>query len=121
MATTYSMKLDGVQVKWNEEQFSDVVTAITYIITGISDDGIRKDWRKQIPLPLPSSPDFIPIQDLTEEIMTSWVLNSPDYITESDIRIFNIRFEQERSQPYTTSYNFPFITSSMYPDVYLNP
>jgi hypothetical protein len=89
MATTYTMKLDGVQVKWSEEQFSDVVTAITYVITGISDDGIRKDWRKQIPLPLPSSPDFIPIQDITEEIMTSWVLNSPDYLTETDIRIFN--------------------------------
>jgi len=116
MATTYTMKLDGVQVKWNEEQFSDVVTAITYIITGISDDGIRKDWRKQIALPLPSSPDFIPIQDITEEIMTSWVLNSPDYLTESDIRIFNIRFDQERDQQYTTKYNFPFITSSLDPN-----
>jgi hypothetical protein len=120
MATTYTMKLDGVQVKWSEEQFSDVVTAITYVITGISDDGIRKDWRKQIPLPLPSSPDFIPIQDITEEIMTSWVLNSPDYLTETDIRIFNIRFDQERNQPYTNSYNFPFITSSLDPNRYVS-
>jgi hypothetical protein len=120
MATTYTMKLDGVQVKWSEEQFSDVVTAITYVITGISDDGIRKDWRKQIPLPLPSSPDFIPIQDITEEIMTSWVLNSPDYLTETDIRIFNIRFDQERNQPYTNSYNFPFITSSSDPNRYVS-
>jgi len=114
------MKLEDVQVKWSEEQFSNIVTAITYVITGISDDGIRKDWKKQIPLSPPSSPDFIPIEDITEEIMTSWVLNHPDYLTESDVRIFNIRFDQERNQPYTTKYNFPFITSSLDPQRYVS-
>ena len=120
MATTYTMKLDEVQVKWSEEQFINVITAITYVITGISDDGIRKDWRKQIPLPTPTSSDFIPIENVTEEMMTSWVLNSPDYLTESDVRIFNIRFDQERDQQYTTKFNFPFITSSLDPNRYIN-
>lgn len=120
MATTYTMKLDEVQVKWSEEQFTNVITAITYIITGISDDGIRKDWRKQIPLPAPTSQDFIPVEDVTEEMLTSWVLNSPDYLTESDVRIFNIRFDQERNQEYTTRFNFPFITSSLDPNRYIS-
>jgi hypothetical protein len=120
MATTYTMKLDEVQVKWSEEQFTNVITAITYVITGISDDGIRKDWRKQIPLPTPTLQDFIPVEDVTEEMLTSWVLNSPDYLTESDVRIFNIRFDQERNQEYTTKFNFPFITSSLDPNRYIS-
>jgi hypothetical protein len=120
MATTYTMKLDSVQVKWQEEQLSNVITSITYIVTAISDDGIRKDMQKQIPMSPPSATDFIPIENVTEEIVTSWVQNHAEYLTEIDINIFNIRFNMERDKEYTTSYNFPFIDSPLTPYKYFS-
>jgi hypothetical protein len=120
MATTYTMKLDSVQVKWQEEQLKNIITSVTYIITAISDDGIRKDMQKQIPMSPPSAIDFIPIENVTEEILTLWVQNNPEYLTEVDVNIFNIRFGMERDKEYTTSYNFPFINSPLTPYKYFN-
>ena len=120
MATTYTMRLDSVQVKWQEEQLSNVITSITYIVTAVSDDGIRKDMQKQIQMSPPSSTDFIDIENVTEEILISWVQNHAEYLTETDINIFNIRFGMERDREYTTSYNFPFINSPLTPYKYFS-
>lgn len=120
MATTYSMQITKIQVKWDDTTFQNVVTAISFNMIAISDDGIKKMMEKQIPLPPPTSPDFIPISEITEEIVTEWVLNNPEYLNESDKNIFEIRFQMEREKTHTECYNFPFLTSSIYPYAYMN-
>lgn len=120
MATTYSMQIAGVQVKWDEGTLQNVITSVTYNSIGISDDGIKKIQQKSIPLPPPSSPDFIPIQDVTEQNITDWILNNPDYLTDQDKAIFEIRFQMEREKEYTLCYNFPFLSGSLEPYIYTN-
>ncbi len=118
MATTYSMQITQIQVKWDEGSLQNVLTAVTYNMTAISDDGIKKIMPKQIPLPPPSSPDFVPIQDVTEEMVTNWVLNDPAYLTDNDKEIFEIKFQMEREKTFTDCYNFPFLSGSIYPYIY---
>lgn len=120
MATTYSFQITKVQMQWDEGTFQNVITAVTFNTTAISDDGIKKIMEKQIPFPAPSSPNFIPIQNITEDIINGWILNSPDYLTESDKNIFEIRFQMERDKTHTECYNFPFLSSSLYPYIYMN-
>ena len=118
MATTYSMQISQIQVKWDEGTFQNVITSVTYNMTGISDDGIKKIMSKQIPLPPPSSPDFVPIQDVTEEMVTNWIINDPAYLTDMDKLVFERTFQIEREKTYTNCYNFTFLSGSLTPYIY---
>ncbi len=120
MATTYSMQITEIQVKWDEGSFQNVLTSVTCNMIAISDDGIKQIMPKQIPLPPPTSPDFVPIQDVTEEMVTTWVLNDPAYLTDEDKAIFEIRFQTQREKAYSNCYNFSFLSGSIYPYVYVN-
>lgn len=120
MATTYSMRLDNVSVKQNSGDLQNVITKITYIVTAISDDNLRKDMPKEIPLPPPNSPDFIDITNITEDVLKEWVINHESYLTDDDKRIFEIRFDMEREKTETLCYNFPFFSSAIHPYIYMN-
>jgi len=119
MATTYSTRIDEVNVQQNGDGLQNVVTRISYIVSAISDDNLRKDMPKQIELPPPSSSDFIDITNITNDTLIEWITNHPNYLTEDDKRIFEIRFDMEREKSETKCYNFPFLTSNA-PFLYMN-
>ena len=119
MATTYSVKIDEVCVQQNGDGLQNIVTHIKYIVSAISDDNLRKDMPKEIPLPPPSSSNFIDIKNITNDMLIEWISSQPEYLTDDDKRIFEIRFDMEREKPFTRCYNFPFVTSSA-PYLYMN-
>ena len=115
MATTYSVtKIKQIRVKKSVDQLTNVIYAVEFIQTGVSDDGYRKDVNRLIEFTNPDPNSFINITDITEAMIINWIESSPEYLDQIYIDAFNYNFEQERQKPIYSSYNFPFVDNTSY-------
>jgi hypothetical protein len=115
MATTYSVsKIKQIRVKKSVDELSNVVYAVEFIQTAVSDDGYRKDINRLIEFANPDLNSFIDISTITESIIISWIEASPEYLSQIYIDAFDYHFEQERQKPVYSSYNFPFVDNTSY-------
>lgn len=111
MATQYSFEIETIEVAPQTETHNNVVKNIAYWIIAISDENIKYNFRKVINLEPPLDPNFINIQDITEDIIRGWVENHPDFLTDQDKINIENRLSEERSKDLSNRYNFPFLKS----------
>lgn len=115
MATTYSVtKIKQIRVKKSVDELSNVVYAVEFTQTAVSEDGYRKDMNRLIEFADPNPNSFINISDITEAMIIGWVEASPEYLPQIYIDAFEYNFEQERQKPIYSSYNFPFVDNTSY-------
>ena len=92
MEIIYSYEINELKVVKSEVDSSETVTEVKYRYIGTSDDGVSSEYPGYTELPAPSSEGFIPLADLTEEAVVSWLKGhaykeTMNYVIEGQIKI----------------------------------
>ncbi len=109
MATQYSTKIKKVSVQKSLDGLSNVVTKVHYQVTSTADDGYIKINYKQLELPSPSSENFIDINTIDEATLIAWVEAQPEYLTDEEKSVIEMRLEFERNLSHYDDYKFPWM------------
>jgi hypothetical protein len=90
MANTYSWVINSMEVIPSVDGLSDVVTIVNWSYVGINPTNIRGTVSSASNMPLPTSENFTPYGNLTQDIVISWLeskLNVSDLQTRVDTQI----------------------------------
>lgn len=73
MPTRYNYLIGGLSKVSDANSLPDVVTRISFSYVGEDENGVVGLYNGTILLPEPSSQDFIPFDDLSQEQMIEWI------------------------------------------------
>lgn len=92
MNITYKWAIQSMKMAPSLDGLTDVVTTLEFTYTGTdSDSGFSFKFQGSYPVPPPSSADFIPVADLTEDEVVAWIqpiypIDHPNEIIEKGIQ-----------------------------------
>ncbi len=82
MANTYKVNVDSISTYKNLDGLENVVFFVKFHLLGTSEDGIEIKYEDWAHFPEPEGEAFVPFEDITEEIMVSWILDArPDFMS----------------------------------------
>ena len=93
----------------NPPEVSSVITKIHYQITSTADDGYIKINYKQLELPSPSNENFIDINTIDEATLIAWVEAQPEYLTDEEKSVIEMRLQFERDLSQFDDYKFSWM------------
>lgn len=73
MAITYSYKIDRMTKVDLLDGLRDVIVHVRFTYTGTDENDITGEFAGAIPMPSPTSEDFTPLANLTENQVIEWV------------------------------------------------
>jgi hypothetical protein len=73
MATTYTFKVNQLEMAPSLDGLTDVVTRVRYDYTGVNENGLSGSFSGATPMPAPESDHFTPLSQLTEADVISWL------------------------------------------------
>lgn len=109
MAINYSTKFDKGKVVKSIDGLTNVLTSVWFTIIAKSDDGYIKVQKKMIDLPKPIPSQFTDINQVTEEMIISWIESQKDYLTDDDKKSLEYRIENERNKKQYDDYMFSWM------------
>ena len=78
MANTYSWVINSMEVIPSVDGLSDVVTIVNWSYNGVSPTSTHGRISGNSVMPLPSSENFTPYNELTQEMVISWLESTLD-------------------------------------------
>jgi hypothetical protein len=106
MANTYSWVIDSMEVIPSIDGLTNVVNTVNWSYNGVSPTSTQGEISGNSVMPLPTSEDFIPYNELTQNMVTLWlesVLNISDLQSRVDTQINFIE------NPPTVSIPLPWV------------
>lgn len=73
MAITYAYKITQLRKVDSLNKLKDVIIHVRFEYTGTDEKGNSHTFQGAIPMPAPTSGDFTPLADLTEDQVIEWV------------------------------------------------
>lgn len=73
MATTFTFKVNKLEIAPSLDGLSDVVTRVRYDYVGVDETGISGSFAGVTPMPAPESEHFTPLAQLTEADVITWL------------------------------------------------
>lgn len=86
MANTYSWIINSMEVIPSLDGLTNIVNIINWSYNGVSPTNIQGSISGNSVMPLPSSENFTPYNDLTQEMVISWLESTLD-ISSLQIRL----------------------------------
>jgi hypothetical protein len=104
MGIVYQWEIMNLHPKKSLDGLSDVISAITYVYRGTSEDGNDLFITGKLDLPSPNVESFIDYSGVTQETIISWLennLNVEEFKTQIQIRL------ESDTPEFTNGYNLP--------------
>jgi len=74
MSTTYTFKINQLEIAPSLDGLTDVVTRVRYNYDGANEDGVSGSFAGATPMPAPEdTANFVPLKDLTEQDVIDWL------------------------------------------------
>jgi hypothetical protein len=115
MEINYTYKLIGVKKVASFDGFTDIVVSVDFILSGEIPGLPKMDWALgDVPVDIPTSENFKPFDELTEEEIISWVTGSPLIVPVKDTLRRNIN-EHFTEKEYVAWNNEPTLMETQDP------
>jgi hypothetical protein len=106
MANTYSWVIDSMEVIPSIDGLTNVVNTVNWSYNGVSPTSTQGEISGNSVMPLPTSEDFIPYSELTQNVVISWLEYTLD-ISNLQVRVdTQINFIEN---PPTVSIPLPWV------------
>lgn len=73
MALTYTWEIRGLRKAAESNGLNNVILDVHWRKTGVNENGVSAYFDGSTPLPVPTSDDFTPYEQLTKEQVISWL------------------------------------------------
>jgi hypothetical protein len=106
MAITYNHRVLNISSNPSIDGLTNVITHVQFEYKGINENGTEGIYEQSYYPPLPNSEDFIPLNELTEEVVWNWILQ---YYPEETLNTIVQNQIKEIENPTVVDVSLPWV------------